>query len=49
MKNKIMAVKLNVFNETVKRKARNAGGNNAFPSPIGISTVLKMTWKRVRI
>ena len=49
MKNKIVAVEMNIFKEKVKQKVLNAGGKDTFPSSIGISTVLKMTQKRVRI
>lgn len=49
MKNKMVAVELNVFNEKVKQKVLNIGGKSTFPSSIGISSVLKMTQKRVRI
>lgn len=46
MKNKIVAVELN--NKKVKQQVLNAGGKDTFPSPTGISTVLKMMQKRVR-
>lgn len=49
MKNKIVAVELNIFNEKVKQKVLNAGGKDTFPSSIGITTVLKITQNRVRI
>lgn len=49
MKNKIVAVELNIFNEKVKQKVLNAGGKDTFPSSIGITTALKITQKRVRI
>lgn len=49
MKNKIVAVELNIFNEKVKEKVLNAGGKGTSSSSMAISTVLKMTQKRVRI
>lgn len=46
MKNKIVALELN--NGKVNWKVLNAGGQDTFPSSIGISTVSKMIQKRVR-
>lgn len=44
----MVAVELNIFNENGKQKLFNAGGKDTLLSSLSISTMLKMTGKRVR-